>query len=228
MQLVVVTTIITPATPAFDGQAAYDLVDIATVKDELGITDTLRDKSLFRWITQASAAAAKFCNRVFPVQTYQDQFFPPRDYFPAPTVIGGLDPLQLTRWPLTPATLPAIPGDLTVTENDIALTAGTDFLIKDDVGQLIRLNINGWPKRWPALPIVAEYAAGYDLTDPQFADLVDGVLRMIKGRYYAQERDPALKSENIVGAYEATYALTGSLSPETQELLTKYRVPVFG
>jgi Phage gp6-like head-tail connector protein len=120
MEFVIVTTVVTPASPAFQGQQAYDLVDLPTIKAQLQLTDTSKDALLLRWITQASAAAARFCNRVFPVETVQDQIFPPRDYFPAPTVIGGDKPLQLSRWPIT--------ASPTVTENGVALVENTDFI----------------------------------------------------------------------------------------------------
>jgi hypothetical protein len=100
MELITVSTLITPATAAFQGQKPYDLVPLRAVKRELRITDS-GDDDLYRdWITQASAAAAKYCNRVFPIETVQNRIYPPRDYFPAPTVIGGVKPLQLSRWPL--------------------------------------------------------------------------------------------------------------------------------
>jgi hypothetical protein len=88
MDFVIVTTVVAAGTPAFQGQQPYDIVDLTTVKAELNITDTSKDSLLLRWITEASAAAANFCNRVFPVESLKDQIFPPRDYFPASTVIG--------------------------------------------------------------------------------------------------------------------------------------------
>lgn len=227
MDFVVVTTVVTPATAAFQGQQAYDLVDLATVKSELQLTDSSKDALLLRWITQASAAAAKFCNRVFAVETIQDQIFPPRDIFPAPVVIGGVLPLQLSRWPVTQSP--------TVTENSIALVENADFVVKYDVGQLLRLDANGWLKRWPPLATVVQYAAGYKPTDPGFTDVADAVIRMVKARYFAQARDPSLRSENITGAYEAQYwfasgpgAAVGNLTPDVEALLDKYRVPVVG
>ena len=101
MDFVIVTTVVSAATPAFQGQQPYDLVDFPTLKAELNLTDGSKDALLLRWITQASAAATNFCNRVFPVETVQDRIFPPRDYFPVPVVIGGVMPLQLSRWPVT-------------------------------------------------------------------------------------------------------------------------------
>ena len=103
------------------------------------------------------------------------------------------------------------------------------------MGQLLRLDVDGWPKRWPALTTVVQYSAGYKPTDPDFADVADAVIRMVKARFFAQLRDPALRSENITGAYEATYwfasgpgAAIGNLTPDVQALLEKYRVPVVG
>jgi hypothetical protein len=227
MELVTVTTVVTAATAAFQGQQPYDLVGLRTIKAELEYVDSDKDELFKRWITQASAAAARFCNRVFPIETVQDQIFPPRDYFPVPVVIGGVMPLQLSRWPVCES--PA------VTENGITLVEDADFIVKYDVGQLLRLDVNGWPKRWPALPTVVQYPAGYKPTDPDFADVADAVIRMVKGRFFAQLRDPALRSENITGAYEATYwfasgpgAAIGNLTPDVQALLEKYRVPVVG
>jgi hypothetical protein len=346
MELTTNTSLLLAAKSEWDDQQAYDLVDLATVKSELDIDTTEKDALFFRWITQASAAAANFCDRVFPVEIVQDQIFPPRDYFPAPTVMGGVRPLQLSRWPLvarpstagtppplapvlssvtlgalgaatyyakityvtptgetaaslesslavaannlpqvaapiadtqalatgwncylgstsfgetlqnatpipigTAFTLPtsglttggaALPTAVLVLENEIPLAEGVDFIMKGvrttgDVGQLIRLDINGYPKKWPALPILVQFSAGYVLDDPKLADAVDAVIRMIKGRYFAQLRDPALRSENIVGAYEAQYwlasgpgAAVGNLTPDVAALLEKYRVPVLG
>jgi hypothetical protein len=82
------------------------------------------------------------------------------------------------------------------------------------------------------LPTVAQYSAGYQITDPEFADVFDAVTRMVKARYFAQMRDPALRSENVAGAYEAQYwfasgpgAAVGNLTPDVEALLENYRVP---
>lgn len=80
---------------------AYDLTDLATVHDELNIpiTDTSNDGFLQRAITQASSVIANFCNRVFPIESVQDQIFIQQDAYPYQTP-GGVYPLQLSRWPL--------------------------------------------------------------------------------------------------------------------------------
>src|SRR5580704_11132868 len=107
MELVPVSTVLVPATAAYAGQQPHDLVAVSAITQELRDCDTRLYPAIRTWITQASAAASKFCNRGgFQVETIQDQVFPPRDYFPAPSVIGGVKPLQLSRWPI--ATTPSL------------------------------------------------------------------------------------------------------------------------
>lgn len=342
MGITIISTVVTAAAAAFAGQGAYDLVDLATVRTELQLADQSRDADLRRWITQASARAAKFANRVFPVELLQDQFFPERDPFPQ-VAIGNIDPLQLARWPIAaspcmagtaaplapvlsqaaggvlpparvyvrityvtaagetavsaesslgiaancvlqvaapaadalrlatgwnvyvgtvsgselrqnaapialgtpwsePATglltgLPglAMPGFVSVIENGIPLIEGVDFLTDFDEGQLTRLDVNAWPKRWPKWPIVVLYPAGYVFSDPRFADAQDAVIQIVQGRYRGQGRDPELRSQNIAGAYSATYrnvtgtdTAVGDLTPGVRAMLERYRVPVIG
>lgn len=334
------TTVVVPAVAAFQGQQPYDIVSVVAVMAEINITDQSKVSNLKTWITQASAAAAKFCNRVFPVETLQEQLFPPRDAYP-PVAIGGVDPLELARSPIAsqpnqaglgpPGLAPtlsitsggmlaaarcyvratyvtalgetavspeanvvvpasdllvvtsppqdiqgiatgwnvyvgtaagqetlqnaaplaigtnwteplvglltgsALPSYLSIVENGNGLAEGIDFLIDYATGLLTRLDTNGWPRRWPALPIVAFYQAGFVLTDPTFADAVEAVTILVKGRYFAQSRDPALRQENVEGVYSAQWwyaagpgAATGDLPPNIQAKLERYRAPVVG
>lgn len=340
MSLTRIYRVLQPASAAFSGQGAYDLIDLATLKLLLNIpvTTTTYDDFLLKAITQSSGEASRFCNRVFPIETLQEQIYPPRDYFP-PIAIGGVGPLQLKRWPiagqacvagLAAPTIPLLStvagGALTATryfvvvsyvtaagetavsveanlaiasnnllvvaspkpdsfglasgwnvyigtksgqetlqnasplpigsaftlptgglvagaqnqfvsviENQIPLAEGIDFLVDYYSGEMTRLDVNGWPKRWPPLPIVVLYPAGYAMTDPELADAQDAVSRLVKGRYYALNRDPALRQENIEGVWSAAYwfasgpgAASGNLPPDVQALLEKYRTPVVG
>jgi hypothetical protein len=76
----------------------HDLTDLETAKDELQIKamDTANDAFIGRAITQASAAIASYCNRVFAVETVQDVIYPRIG------AGGGIAPLQLSRWPVIP------------------------------------------------------------------------------------------------------------------------------
>jgi hypothetical protein len=343
MGLTLISTVVVPAVPKFKGQPAYDLVDLATAKAELQLTDGSRDTDVKRWITQASAAAAKYCNRVFPVELLQDLVYPDRDPFPQ-VALGTIAPLQLTRcpiaaspctaglgapaapvlssvagganpaaryyvrityvtaggetavsaesnlavaansllqvaspaadpqglatgWnvyvgtvtgqetlqsasplPLGPAwlepaggivsggaqTLGPMPSFVSVIENNVPLAEGVDFLVDYDVGELTRLAVNGWPRRWPKVPIVAFYPAGFDLAAATFADAQEATIRLVKLRYFGQSRDPMLRSENVEGVYSAQWWVgtapgsSGSMPPDIADLLDKYRTPVLG
>jgi hypothetical protein len=79
----------------------YDLVSLATAKDELSVAvgDASNDAFIQRAVTQTSSAIAKYCNRVFAVESLQDQIYIQQDPYPY-QVPGGVYALQLTRWPL--------------------------------------------------------------------------------------------------------------------------------
>jgi hypothetical protein len=175
---------------------------------------------------------------------------PPQDTNTPPLAIGwnvyigtasgketlqNLAPLAIgISFPLPPSGLisgTAPPDYVTVVENNHPLAEGMDFDVDYQTGQLTRLHVlTGYPRQWPAFPISVAYSAGYAAIP---ADISDAVLRMVRGRYYARARDPALRSENIASAYEAQYwlaagpgAADGNLTPDVEAILSKYRVPV--
>jgi hypothetical protein len=213
--LQLITTVVTPAT-------SYDLVTLPIVKQELGINDTSSDKQLKRYISGASAAAAQYCNRVFPVETVLDEFWPPRDF--RSRLSTGIEPLQLSRFPIVANSVSA------VIENAVTLVDRTDFRIDYTHGQLTRLNTETipFPRHWPALAISAQYSAGFS---PIPDDITDAVIRMIRNRFFARDRDPTLMNENIPGVYEARWWIAtgkdaGNMTPDVTDLLDNYRVPV--
>jgi hypothetical protein len=332
------------AAAAFPGQQPYDLIALATAKAELQISDTSHDADLGRWITAASAASARFCNRVFPIELLEELLYPDRDYFPQ-VVVGEVKPLQLRRWPISnspciagiPApnplpnyapvlgsvpggalaaafyyvrqtyltalgetaagaeanlavaannlltvaapgldqqalatgwncyvgtasgqetlqnasplavaasfTLPptglvagaVLPNFVSVIENTNPLVEGVDFLVDYDDGQLTRLDVNAYPKRWPQLRTAVLYSTGWSLSDPTMADAQEAVTRMVKARYFGQTRDPALRQENVEGVWSAQYwfgagpgAAVGDLPPDIMAMLDRYRALPFG
>lgn len=200
--------------------SSYDLTTLAVIKDELNITDNADNAKLQRYLTSASAAVAQFCNRVFQAETVSDEYWPQRD--PAPRVVaGGIPNLQLSRWPIVSIT--------SVTENGAVLVDGTDFRADKINGQLIRLDINGYPKAWPVYPIAVVYVGGF-ATIP--ADVVDATIRMVRQRWLSKDRDPLVKQRNIPGVLEesfwiATGSEAGNMPPDVADILTNYRVPVF-
>lgn len=208
-----ITTVITPA-------ASRNLTTLADVKAELGISAPDSDILLTRYIAEASAIAERYCNRVFSVETVKDTFLASETPFFG-IVVAGVGPLQLSRWPIV--TLQPI------VEAGITLVAGTDFSNAAAFGQLIRSDQSGNPRRWTAWPLDVTYSAGYS---PIPFDVSGAIIRMVKSAYFAQTRDPNLKSETVPGVYSAGY-LTGAVSgggasmpADVAEMLSIYRTPV--
>ncbi|MCL8385565.1 phage head-tail connector protein [Xanthobacter aminoxidans] len=211
MALDIITTIVMPASTA-------DLVTLDDVKTELEITGTAADAWLNKVISRASAAAAQYCNRTLVQEVVKDEFWAGRDGYPW-VLPGGVAPLQLTRWPVTAVD--------SVLENGVVLSDPADYRRQPGTGHLIRLDGNSWPRKWPALPIVVQYTAGYS---PIPDDLQDAVIRMVKARWFLRQRDPLLRQEETPGVYSATYWVStgadGAITPDVSDLLDNYRVPV--
>jgi hypothetical protein len=195
--------------------SSYDLVDLATVKDELGITNGTSDVKLKRYITAASAAIANHCNRVFVKETVSDRF----DIRIPRLQWGGEAVLQLNRFPaITVAS---------VTENSTALVQDTDFRIEAPSGTLIRTSSDGTTLTWAQTPIIVQYDGGY-VSIP--ADLADAAVRLVRTRWFAKDRDPMARQVNIPGVLDVAYwvptgADAGNMPPDVVDLLSNYAVP---
>lgn len=195
------------------------LIDLATVKSVLGITGASEDAFLNLLIGWVSGAIEQYCNRVLVVETVKDEFWLQREPYPW-MLPGGVGPLQLSRWPAVAVT--------SVTEDGTALVDGTDYRVNYELGQLERLDVKLWPKRWPTLPIVVTYSSGYSPMEPS---IIDAAMRMITARRAARGRDPNLKQENIPGVREAQWWIAtgkdaGNMSPDIVDILDNYRVPL--
>lgn len=199
---------------------SFDLIDTASVKDELEIVGGALDAQIGKWIKRASAAIAHYCNRVFPVETVKFEIWPARDAYPY-QVPGGLEQLQLPRWPIVSVA--------SVTENGIALAENVDFRIDAANGFLIRLDMDGYPRPWPALPIAVTFDGGFAIIPD---DLADAALQLVKMHYFGRGRDPMLRDENVQGVWSAAYwfgagpGAQGGLPPNISAILDNYRVPV--
>lgn len=210
-----VTTTITPA-------ATIDLTDIQTVKRELDIADNSSDDLLSRWISSTSSAVQQYCNRIFAVQTLLDKIY--RDCGAGLHIVSPRErPLQLSGFPIA--------SSPTVIEDSVTLVENIDFLVNYDAGQLFRLDSNLSLRRWASLPVTVQYQAGY-ATIP--ADVVDAAVLMVKHRWFTRKRDPYLRQESIPGVIEQQWWIAqgpgsnGSMPPDVEDMLEKYRVPVVG
>ena len=231
-----VTTVLTAA-PANPPAGPYDLIDLATVKDELDIDpdDTAQDARLVRAIIEESLAIAHYCHRVFAVETVQDVIYPERDAYPY-QVPGGVAPLQLARWPLVAVAWVSIvdpPGTITtlVQAPGFASNRPGDFLSDPAHGWLVRLDpYTGYPTSWNPVMTTVVYQAGYAAIP---GDLSGAALRMITARWKARGRDPLLMSRDQPGALGSERYWVGGVpgvrGPFPQEIaavLDLYRVPV--
>ena len=140
--------------------ASYALVDLATVKDELSITDNSKDAALTRNIASVSQIISNYCSSPFApfaVEGMSDSFQFGRDSFPG-IRFAGADRIALTRCPVL-----AI-ASVTQTLSDgttVTLAAGTDFLSDPAKGELLRLDQHGRITRWEACPLAVSYIAGF-------------------------------------------------------------------
>jgi hypothetical protein len=122
----VLTTLIT-------APAKSDLTSLANTKDDLDITgqDTSNDSRLARYITEESAVIASYCNRVFGLATWQDEFRPQRG-IGGEGVRAAVNPLKLTHYPLA-ANVIAVAGNT----HSSALVDGLSSTTGLAVGQLM-------------------------------------------------------------------------------------------
>jgi hypothetical protein len=220
------TTIITTVISA----ATRDLVAFGDVIDDWGIDDDSMTNFIMRSIARCSRSAENFCNRIFALETIQDEIALLHDGWPH-VARRQIFALQLSRWPVASV--------LSVDVDGVALVEGADFRIDADAGQLVRLDASGNPKDWMGILTTVTYSAGYWLPDmtgtiPTGAqalpdDIADAVSRMVYTRYAERQRDPLVKSEYIDGVGRTEYILPssdGNLSPDVLDILDNYRVPV--
>jgi len=200
--------LITVLSPA----STYDLVDLATVKDELGITDTSSDAKLQRWITSNSKRLANVCGIVFPEEAVREVFRQGNQFMSWYGATQPGSPLVLRRRPVTLVT--------SVTEDTKLLTDVTDYEIDYGAGLIYRLTSNV-RSHWCGAKITVEYSAGYY---PIPEDVQGAMLTLIAHKWAANGRDPLLRSFSIENVGAETYWVplangsTADLPPDLQSV----------
>ena len=196
--------------------SSYNLLSLSDLKDDWGITTTADDAFLNRTIARCSAAAAQYCNRVFPQEKVEDSFLIEKDEQPG-TFPFGLNTIQLTRWPVKEVN--SVTQGITAT----VLVENTDFVLDKKNGWLIRIDLQGNPKNWEPLSLKVVYTGGFDSIP---YDVQDAVSRMVYTRYAERKRDPLVKSVYIDGVERVEYltgGTDGNLDPGVADLLDNYR-----
>jgi hypothetical protein len=224
-------SVLTTVTTAAD---SFKLTTVSNVRADLGLTDTsITDDYLDRLVGQCSRTFANECNLEFALQVYRDTIR---------ASCGGLVPqqpgaIQLAKSPLVSVT--------TVTEDGTVLTAVTDYEIDVANGLVYRLDSDGNRISWPAVTLIFDYKAGWTLPEQTLPagglnalidnapDAEDAVIRLVKARLLARDRDPYLRRDEVsgVGSQEfwiATANDGGNLPPDVEDIARNYRVPVVG
>jgi len=220
----VITTVVTPA-------VSTDLTTLLNLKSELKLSGSVPADDIYlrRAIKQATASAQNFCNRVFAQQTYQDLIqVRPRHYTYPNFLPNRRDSYLVSNGPLVSVT--------SVNENGTVLVSGTDFEVDVANGILYRLDSFGNPTDWVTFPLTIVYVGGYTLPPASPStlppDLEDAVIRMIKSKWFARDRDPMLKEEDIAGIGREVYWIgapgDGSMTPDVTDILDNYRIPAIG
>lgn len=124
----IIRSVLVPTPGWYSGQGIYDLIDLATVKSIMGgisaVANGSADAALKLFITQASSAIRKYCNRTFQIQTYQDLYWSKRDPYPWQLPSGAM-PLQLSEWPIAGAPCTALDAAPTAPGALSAVAGGT-------------------------------------------------------------------------------------------------------
>lgn len=200
------TVVVTPG-------ASLDLTTLATVKTEMGITDTDNDAWLQTKITQTSVAIASACGRVFQQETVADYF--------NLAWRSCDDALVLSRFPVEEI--------VSVSETNQALPAD-QYEFQSSNGLLWRMRGNA-RSTWTGGRIVVTYSAGYVLLTTLPHDLEQACILLVKQTYFARTRDPLIKGVTIPGVSTYDYWVGGvgqggGMPPEVQSLIEPYKVQV--
>lgn len=193
--------------------ASSRLTTLATVKDELQITDTSADSYLTRLIDQASGLIARHCGRALGSQTVAETFrvYPPLGRTPN----AAPPPLMLS--------LPYVSQYGDVKENGGAsLVLDTDFEADDDAALLWRLS-GGLRTWWTVRPVVVSYVTGWQLPGdspaagvPALPSEVEAVcIALVRAGYNDRGRDMSVVMDQQEGVGRVQYAAAKSLGSMT-------------
>jgi Phage gp6-like head-tail connector protein len=192
---------------------SLNLVTLDIVKQELSIPadNTAQDARLNRYISQASAQIHTYTQRIFPVQTYRNQYL-------ADWHDGSAAALILSAWPVTQL--------LTVTEGGVAVT---DYTLNAEAGLVWRQDPGAaFAGAWNA-ETVADFEAGYaDIPD----DIEAACLRVVTLQNSVHGRDPYLRVREgpTYGREEfwiGNMPMDSGLPADVAQLLKLYMRPVF-
>jgi hypothetical protein len=123
----------------------------------------------------------------------------------------------------------SLPSLIDPTGKPRPLCEGVDFIADRETAALTRLFSDGYTRGWDMIPLEIIYSAGYaQMPD----DIQDAVLQMCKARYYARDRDPTVRSQNVAGVFEQAFwsgagpGVDTDMTPDVEAKLERHRMPV--
>jgi hypothetical protein len=202
----------TVTTPAIDRA----LVTLDDLREQLRVNpnDTANNAWWTKIIDRTSRQAERFCDRIFPQQSYLDTF---RGNFSAD--IG--EPLILSQAPVDPATISVVvDGTALDPVNDIALDplAGLVYRTSD-------------PQRWTSeTSLTVAYTGGFDVIPD---DVQQAVLDLCTMDNSGRGRDPMLRASETPGLGRQEYWVGGmpggaTIPQDIAGLLNPYRRGLLG
>jgi len=194
---------LTVTSPALYG----DLVTVARVKNELGLTTSADDAKIEDMIAEASSLLAHYCNReTFGVeQVTQIE----RQPFSLYAITLGRD--------LAPAITSVTVDGSTLDPAEYELDGALLYRLYDDERVA-----------WSAKKVTIDYTAGFNVPDEAPPALSRAALDMVVGMYRGQGRDSAIRSEQVEGVGQVSYFDTKqgmvALSADRLAALARYRL----
>jgi hypothetical protein len=212
---------LTYVTTILSAPPSFDLIDLADIKLELGLTNTNLDVWLETKISNMSAAVEKYCSRRFVLETIQDEIFFQEAFFRG-TIRAGARPLQLTHWPIVSVASVVVQGD-----NATYDVPPDHYVVNSQRGELIRARTSTQRQReWHPGTTTVQYVAGFSSVPLPVAE---ATLKMVTKAYWKRGKDPTLKSSEQPSGKEEYWISSrseGDMTPDIQDLLDDYRVPV--
>jgi hypothetical protein len=221
-------SIVTVTEPA----ANYNLTTRTRVLAELKRTGETRadDNLLDQQIADASAAIARYCNRVLLSEGVEEIFWPDPN---ALNHRGGgwwganfwswrgfagqeIEIVRLDRYPVSSVYSVTLDGDL---------VDPSEYRLDPLAGLLYRLDPAGYPWTWfVAQSVVVDYTGGYAAGQIP-ADLDRGARLFVVDAWSGADKDPRVKSENLFGVAATSYVVgrTGDLPADVETLVSPYR-----
>ena len=194
------------------GPVEIDLVTLADLKLELGITSTAEDAALQARITRLSEQIAEYCDRILALVEVEETFAFNANARLCPSAGSPPIPLVLLQYPVT---------EIVSLTRDGADIDPDDYDLDAESGLL-------WPRsgQWSGR-IVARYSGGYALPDGAPATLQSAVIEAVRQRRAFSSRDPSIReiSHDItrVGYFSEPLNSTRGLSQSVAESIDLFR-----